>query len=51
MRWAVTNAPLMRNRFTVLDLLLLLGWWSPDDVQEVLDRAEGAALPEAVRHA
>ena len=50
-RWAVTNAPLMRNRFTVLDLLLLLGWWSPDDVQEVLDRAEGAALPEAVRHA
>jgi glycerol-1-phosphate dehydrogenase [NAD(P)+] len=38
-RWAVENCSLMRNRFTVVDLLTLLGWWTPDDVTEVLDRA------------
>jgi glycerol-1-phosphate dehydrogenase [NAD(P)+] len=34
-RWAVTNAHLMRDRFGVLDLADLIGAWSPDDVAEV----------------
>jgi glycerol-1-phosphate dehydrogenase [NAD(P)+] len=38
-RWAVENCALMRNRFTVVDLLTLLGWWTPADVTEVLERA------------
>lgn len=38
-RWAVENCALMRNRFTVVDLLTLLGWWTPGDVDEVLERA------------
>ena len=41
-RWAVESCALMRNRFTVVDLLALLGWWEPDDVDEVLDRTERA---------
>ncbi|SFI36673.1 iron-containing alcohol dehydrogenase [Nocardioides psychrotolerans] len=41
--WAVANCGLMRNRFTVADLLTLLGWWEPADVAEVLDRARSAA--------
>jgi glycerol-1-phosphate dehydrogenase [NAD(P)+] len=41
-RWAVENCALMRNRFTVVDLLTLLGWWSPADVDEVLERAARA---------
>lgn len=41
-RWAVANCALMRNRFTVLDLLIWLGWWQADDVDEVLDRAARA---------
>ena len=41
-RWAITNCALMRNRFTVVDLLTLLGWWGSDDVDEVLSRAEQA---------
>jgi len=45
-RWAIENCFLMRNRFTVVDLLTLLGWWTPDDVTEVLDRA-AAAVPAA----
>ena len=40
--WAVQNCHLMRNRFTVVDLLHLLGWWTPDDVVEVLQRADDA---------
>ncbi|GGM05183.1 iron-containing alcohol dehydrogenase [Nakamurella endophytica] len=47
-RWAVTNCALMRNRFTVVDLLSLLGWWEPDDVTAVLDRARSAATTAAV---
>lgn len=51
-RWAVAHCGLMRNRFTVVDLLTLLGWWESDDVDEVLLRAgrahagihEGAGL-------
>lgn len=42
-RWAVGSCALMRNRFTVVDLLMLLGWWEPADVEEVLARAEHAA--------
>jgi glycerol-1-phosphate dehydrogenase [NAD(P)+] len=41
-RWAVQNCALMRNRFTVVDLLTLLGWWTADDVAEVLHRAATA---------
>ncbi|MDP9890297.1 iron-containing alcohol dehydrogenase [Pseudarthrobacter enclensis] len=42
-RWAVENCALMRNRFTVVDLLTLLGWWGAEDVEEVLERAAQAA--------
>ncbi len=47
-RWAVSSCALMRNRFTVVDLLMLLGWWGEADVQEVLDRvaAVTATAPE-----
>lgn len=38
-RWAVAHCALMRNRFTVVDLLAFLGWWGDDDVTEVMDRA------------
>lgn len=41
-QWAVANCALMRNRFTVVDLLALLGWWEPGDVGEVLERADQA---------
>lgn len=41
-RWAVANCALMRNRFTVIDLLSGLGWWHDGDVDEVLARAAGA---------
>ena len=40
--WAVGSCALMRDRFTVVDLLTLLGWWQPADVHEVLRRAEKA---------
>ncbi len=38
-RWALAHAALMRNRFTAIDLLDLLGAWTPADVDEVLARA------------
>ncbi len=41
-RWALANCALMRNRFTVVDLLTALGWWRAEDVDAVLDRAAGA---------
>ncbi|MGH3466245.1 MAG: iron-containing alcohol dehydrogenase [Thermocrispum sp.] len=41
-RWAVANCALMRNRFTVVDLLTFLGWWQDADVDEVLDQARSA---------
>lgn len=41
-RWAVQNCALMRERFTVVDLLTLLGWWDDPGVDEVLDRARSA---------
>lgn len=44
-RWAVTHCSLMRNRSTVVDLLTFLGWWTDDDVEQVLRRADSAAPP------
>jgi len=46
-RWAVENCALMRNRFTVVDMLTLLGWWEAADVDEVLERAARAAAAAA----
>lgn len=43
-RWAVTNCALMRNRFTVVDMLTLLGWWTATDVEEVFERAAMAVF-------
>jgi glycerol-1-phosphate dehydrogenase [NAD(P)+] len=34
--WAIANGHLMRDRFSVLDLAVLIGAWSPDDVRKVL---------------
>ena len=39
-RWAVGHCHLMRNRFTVVDLLDLLGRWTDDDRAAVLAAAE-----------
>ena len=39
-RWAITNCHLMRNRFSVIDLLYFTGVWDEDFVQRLLDRAE-----------
>jgi glycerol-1-phosphate dehydrogenase [NAD(P)+] len=44
-RWAVTNCALMRNRSTVVDLLSFLGWWTAEDVEEVLRRADSVVPP------
>ena len=41
-RWAVQNCALMRDRFTVVDLLTVLGWWESADVDEVLVRVKTA---------
>lgn len=46
-QWAVANCHRMRNRFTVVDLLDLVGWWEPADVDAVLRRARQAG--EGVR--
>jgi hypothetical protein len=35
-RWAVANSPLMRQRFGVADLAMLLGAWEDTDVEAVL---------------
>jgi glycerol-1-phosphate dehydrogenase [NAD(P)+] len=45
-RWAVQNCALMRNRFTVVDLLTIAGWWTPDDVAELIQRSERAGLDD-----
>lgn len=37
--WAVANCHFMRDRFTVVDLLFLLGWWTEADVDAVIERA------------
>ncbi|MCR5135747.1 MAG: iron-containing alcohol dehydrogenase [Oscillospiraceae bacterium] len=39
-RWAITNCHLMRNRFSVIDLLHFTGIWNDGFVQMLLDRAE-----------
>ena len=39
-RWAITNCHLMRNRFSIIDLLHYTGVWSDEFIQMVLDRAE-----------
>lgn len=38
--WAITNCHLMRNRFSIIDLLHFSGVWGDDFVQMVLERAE-----------
>ena len=49
-RWAVESCALMRDRFTVVDLLTLLGWWESADVDEVFGRVDRAlTFAEAVR--
>lgn len=45
-RWALQNCALMRDRFTVVDLLTVLGWWEDGDVDEVVSRA-GVAVATA----
>lgn len=40
-RWAVASCHLMRNRFTVVDLAFLTGGWTDDDIDSVLERADG----------
>jgi glycerol-1-phosphate dehydrogenase [NAD(P)+] len=42
-RWAVGHCHLMRNRFTVVDLLDLLGRWTDDDRAAVLAAADPSA--------
>lgn len=37
--WAVANCHLMRNRFTVVDLLFFMGFWNPEDQKIVIERA------------
>jgi glycerol-1-phosphate dehydrogenase [NAD(P)+] len=46
-RWAVAHCHLMRNRFTVIDLLDLLGRWTPAD-QDTVTVAATAAIDRAV---
>ena len=46
-RWAVANCPLMRQRFGVADLAMLLGAWEEEDIDEVL--AEAAVLTSQPR--
>lgn len=41
-RWALRHAHLMRDRFSVLDLLAFAGRWDDDAVEAVLARAAGA---------
>ncbi|HET7480055.1 MAG TPA: iron-containing alcohol dehydrogenase [Rubrobacteraceae bacterium] len=38
-RWALRNCHLMRNRFTLADLLFFLGWWDDAFVEKLLERA------------
>jgi glycerol-1-phosphate dehydrogenase [NAD(P)+] len=41
-RWALENCHLMRNRFTLADLLFFAGWWDGAFVERVLERARSA---------
>ena len=49
--WAVTNCAYMRNRLTVVDLLIALGWWRSTDVTEVLEMAEHSVEEAETSHA
>ena len=46
-RWAVANCALLRHRFGVADLAMLLGCWTDDDVDQVLADAAAAAAGQA----
>ena len=39
-RWALTTCHLMRNRFSVIDLLHFTGFWTDEFVQKLIERAE-----------
>lgn len=39
-RWAFLNCHLMRNRFTLADLLFFVGWWNAEFVEGLLARFE-----------
>ncbi len=41
-RWALESCHLMRNRFTLADLLYYAGWWDGAFVERLLDRARSA---------
>ncbi len=41
-RWAFANCHLMRDRFTLADLLFFAGWWDEAFVERLLDRARAA---------
>jgi glycerol-1-phosphate dehydrogenase [NAD(P)+] len=41
-RWALGNCHLMRNRFTLADLLFFAGWWDDAFVERILERARSA---------
>ncbi|HEV2241744.1 MAG TPA: iron-containing alcohol dehydrogenase [Streptosporangiaceae bacterium] len=52
--WAVANCPLLRRRFCVADLAMLLGAWEDADVENVLagvsaSRVPAVSEPEAVK--
>ncbi len=49
--WAITNCAYMRNRLTVVDVLIALGWWTTADVAAVMDAAEQAVKVAEVSHA
>lgn len=38
--WAMNNCNLMRNRFSVIDLLYFTGIWTPEFVQKLIERAD-----------
>jgi glycerol-1-phosphate dehydrogenase [NAD(P)+] len=40
-RWALRNCHLMRDRFTLADLLFF-GWWNDGFVEELFERARSA---------
>lgn len=39
-RWAIRNCHLMRNRFTIVDLLFFLGWWEDAFIEKLLERSK-----------
>ncbi|HEU4492592.1 MAG TPA: iron-containing alcohol dehydrogenase [Rubrobacteraceae bacterium] len=41
-RWALANCHLMRNRFTLADLLFLAGVWDEAFIERILERARSA---------